>query len=311
MTAPLAAVTGGTGFLGRRLAPALAARGWRVRVLARTPPAPGLWGDAEAEVIRGDLGSDEALRALCLGADVVIHAAGLIKARSRAEFFGANAEGARRVAQSSGAARVLLVSSLAAREPRLSDYAASKRAGEEAAREVLGSRLTVVRPPAIYGPGDRETLRLFRMVSGGPVLALPGSDAARLALAHVDDVAETILALLGAPGRDAPVAVPGARAEGYGWREIFETAARAVGSRPRIVGAPPWLVTAAGGFSELMGAFTREAPIFTRGKAREMLHPDWTVARAETAPGAPPARFDLETGFAHAVGWYRAEGWLR
>jgi len=310
MSAPLAAVTGATGFLGRRLVPALASHGWRVRALARSKPPEGLWGGAEVEVVGGDMADKGALAAIADGADAVIHVAGLIKARSKAQFFEANTEGARRVAEATGAGRFVLVSSLAAREPQLSHYAASKRAGEEAAREVLGRRLTVVRPPAIYGPGDRETLQLFRMVAAGPILALPGPDTARLALAHVDDVAEAIVALLGGPTQDAPVAVPGARAEGYGWREIFGAAARAVGVRPRLVPTPPWIVAAAGGVSELMGAFTRDAPIFTRGKAREILHPDWSVSPAEAAPGAPPARFDLDAGFDQAVAWYRAEGWL-
>jgi hypothetical protein len=98
---------------------------------------------------------------------VVVHVAGLIKAKDRAAFDRANVEGARDVAQAAKAAgaRLILVSSLAAREPALSDYAGSKRGGEDAAREIFGDDLTIVRPPAIYGPGDIETLRLFKMAS--------------------------------------------------------------------------------------------------------------------------------------------------
>jgi nucleoside-diphosphate-sugar epimerase len=310
MAGRIAAVTGATGFLGRRLVPALVERGWQVRALTRSRPPAGLWGEAAVDIVRGDLADADALASLTDGAQAVIHAAGLIKARTRAEFFAANAEGAQRVAQAAGEARMLLISSLAAREPALSDYAASKRAGEEAARMIAGGRLTVVRPPAIYGPGDRETLGLFRLAAQSPVLALPGPATARLALAHVDDVVATILALMEHPAPPASATVPGARPEGYGWREIFQAAAAAVGARPALAAAPRWLVGAAGGVSELAGAFTRDAPIFTRGKAREILHPDWSVSPAEQAPDAPPARFDLASGFADTVAWYRAHGWL-
>jgi nucleoside-diphosphate-sugar epimerase len=310
MTGKLAAVTGATGFLGRRLVPALMARGLRVRALTRSPPPPGAWGEHAPDLIPGDLSDEIALLALCQGADIVIHGAGLIKARTRAAFFEANEGGSRRVALAAGAARMLLVSSLAAREPRLSDYAASKRAGEDAARQVLGARLTVARPPAIYGPGDRETLGLFRLAARSPVLPLPGPDSVRLALAHVDDVIAALIALIEDADPPAAAAVGGAKPEGYGWREIFGAAAAAVGAKPRLVAAPAWLVTGAGGFSEAIGAFSREAPIFTRGKAREILHADWSVSPAEQAPGAPAARFDLKAGFDDAVAWYRGAGWL-
>lgn len=305
----LVAVTGATGFLGRRLVPALAQRGWRVRALARSTPPPGLWGSADVELIGGDLADASAVAALVDGAAVVIHAAGLIKARNRAAFFNTNTVGAERLA-SAVRGRMILISSLAAREPQLSDYAASKRAGEDAARQVLGERLTIVRPPAIYGPGDRETLGLFRLVGRSPIMVLPGTDAARLVLAHVDDVVDGILSVLETPGPPALATLPGARPEGYGWREIFATAARAVGSKPKMFVAPAWAVAAAGAASEFSGVFSREPPIFTRGKVREILHPDWTVSPSEQAPATPLARFDLESGFSHAVAWYRAAGWL-
>src|SRR5512143_4040391 len=98
MSAPLAAVTGATGFLGRRLVPALHRQGWRVRVLSRRPPEPGLWEGAQPELVQGDLADAEALARLAAGAQVVVHGAGLIKALDRDAFFAANAQGAARAA---------------------------------------------------------------------------------------------------------------------------------------------------------------------------------------------------------------------
>jgi nucleoside-diphosphate-sugar epimerase len=305
----LAAVTGATGFVGRRLVHALAAAGWRVRVLVR-PSAPGWPLDAEAEVVSGDLDDPAALETLTRGSDVVVHVAGLIKARERAAFFAVNVEGARRMAQAVGEGRMVLISSLAARAPALSDYAASKRAGEEAAGSVLGERLIVLRPPAIYGPGDRETLALFRLAGAAPWLPTPGSSTARLALAHVDDVAASVLARLDGPWAPGVFAVGGARPEGYGWREIFEGAAAAMGRRPMLAPIPDAVIQVAAIASEGVARLRRRPAIFTRGKARELLHPDWSVSKAELPPGPPPPSVDLRTGFERTVAWYRQARWL-
>jgi uncharacterized protein YbjT (DUF2867 family) len=185
-TGPVVAVTGATGFLGRRLVRVLTEQGWTVRVLARRDVVDPAWTGLEPQLVIGDLAQAGALAALCQGAETVVHVAGLIKARDRAAFDRANVEGSRRVAQATKAAgaRLILVSSLAAREPELSDYAGSKRGGEDAAREILGGDLTIVRPPAIYGPGDVETLRLFKMASESAFLPVLDPKA-RMAWIHV------------------------------------------------------------------------------------------------------------------------------
>jgi uncharacterized protein YbjT (DUF2867 family) len=314
VTLGLAAVTGATGFVGRRLLPVLASRGWRLRILARRPPEPG-WADwaapgFEPEVTRGDLEDDAALAALTRGADVVVHGAGLIKAAGRSDFAAVNVKGAERVARRAGAGRMVLLSSLAAREPGLSDYAATKRAGEAAAMAVLGDRLTILRPPAIYGPGDRETLSLFRLAAASPVAPLPGPDTARLALAYVDDVAAVVADQLEGAWTPGTWAIGGARPEGYAWREIFTAAATAVGRTLVLAPAPAWAIRGAAAISEAAGRLARAPTIFTAGKARELLHPDWSVTPNERPPGPTRAWIDLPDGFARTVSWYRREGWL-
>src|SRR5260221_7241363 len=133
---------------------------------------------------------------------------------------------------------------------------------------------------------------------------------ASLALAHVDDVVAAILDLIDRPGLEGSFAVGGDRPSGYRWREILATAAQAMGRTARFVSIPCWTIRAAAALSERIGRFTASPAIFTPGKAREMLHPDWSIDPAEQAPGAPAARFSLEEGFHHTVAWYRANGWL-
>jgi len=306
----LIALTGATGFLGRRLAPALAARGWKVRALCRgAPPGEG-WEGAAPEWVVGDLADGKALGRLVDGAAVTIHAAGLVKARDRAGFFAVNKDGAANLARAS-AGRVILISSLAAREPSLSAHAASKRAGEDVMREILAERLTILRPPAVYGPGDRETLGLFQLVASSPVLPTPAAPTARLALAYVDDVVAEICAAAEARLGGGLYAMGGARPGGYGWEEIMSAAATAVGRAPVRVPLPLALISAAGAAADVAAKLSGQPMIFCAGKAREVRHRDWSVGADELAPwAAATTRTGLEAGFAQTVAWYRARGWL-
>ena len=310
MARGLAALTGATGFLGRALCEALKDRGWTLRILARADAEP----PSGAEVIVGRLADEDALARLAQGARLVIHVAGLVKARTPAGFGPVNVDGARRMAEAAARqapdAPFLLVSSLSAREPQLSAYAASKAAGEAAAKAVLApGRLTIVRPAAVYGPGDRETLALFRAVARLPALPSPGPAAARLALIQVADAARQIAQLAERPASGATWALADGRPEGYGWRQIVDEAARAVGRRPPMLPTPRAAILALGAAGSLVGRIGA-AQIMTLGKAREALHGDWGVRPEELAPGLEPARFDLTSGFADAVAWYRAQGWL-
>lgn len=282
----LVAVTGAGGFLGGHVARALAAQGWRLRLLIRTAPPPRLTGGA-VEIVQGDLAEPLALAALVDGVDAVAHVAGAIKARGRAGFMAVNADGAAAVAAAVRArapsARLALVSSLAARAPQLSDYAASKAAGEALARAANpGGDLVVLRPAAIYGPGDPATAGLLRAL-GGPIQPVLNGAAARLCLIHVEDAANAVAAAL-APAPDgaqwnapdgAVWEVSDARVEGYAWREIAAAAAAAHCHVVRAVHIPAAAIRLAGALGDIATALDGRARMLTRGKAREILHIDW------------------------------------
>ncbi|MGE4481472.1 NAD-dependent epimerase/dehydratase family protein [Acidocella sp.] len=316
MNPPLAAVTGGTGFLGAHLVPALARAGFRLRLLARRPPAHPALAGLSFETVPGALENEEALSRLVRGADVVVHAAGLIKARNRASFLRGNMEGtaclARLTQHLAPQARFLLISSLAAREPGLSDYGFSKHAAEAAARQSFGDapeRLAILRPPAIYGPWDRETLALFK-ASLRPVAPLPGRG--RAAVIHARDAAGAIAAMAGERFRPGCFTLADDTPEGYEMRALMMAAARATGGHPYLPTLPGALVLAAGFFSGLAGKVSRAPPIFTLGKAREILHPDWSVPMEELLPREIyRPRISLAAGFAETVAWYRRAGWLK
>ncbi len=309
---PLAAVTGANGFIGRHLAPELARAGWRVRLLLRRDPVMPEWQHLRPEVVAGGLDDPAALALLVEGATAVVHLAGLVKAARRREFLAVNRDGAAALANAALAiapdAHFVLVSSLAAREPALSDYAASKRAGEAAVLDALGSRATVLRPPVVYGPGDRESLRFFR-VARRRFVPVPADG--RVALIHVRDLARLIATLASTSPAGAVLAAADAHPQGYRLEEVLRTAAQAVGNdAARLVRAPGILLRAvaiAGDIARLCGS----PAMLNSQKLRELRHPDWSVSPAELAraPGWMP-EFDLPSGFADAVAWYRRSGWL-
>lgn len=310
MTRGVVAVTGATGFLGRHLVRALFAQGWTVRVLSRRDVVDPDWADLEPQMVIGGLADRAALDKLCAGTSVVIHGAGLIKARSRAEFDRTNVEGARNVALSAkeAGARLIHVSSITAREPGLSDYAGSKRGGEDAAREAIGDALTIVRPPAIYGPGDMETLGLFKAAQTAPLLPVL-DPRARIAMIHVEDAAAQIADLATSP-RPGTFVLSDARPDGYRWGEVMQAASRAVGRTPYLVRVPGGAIKVLARLSEGVSLANGKISIFTSGKAREMLHLDWSLSAIEILPEAIAPRYGIESGFAQSVQWYRAKGFL-
>lgn len=310
------AVTGATGFIGSHLVHRLGVEGWRVRILTRRLPVHPHFGGTRVDAVIGALDDGDSLRDLVQGVDAIVHAAGLVKARSRAAFFEANATGVARIAEAAARQasppRFVLLSSLAAREPALSAYAASKRAGELTLETAPDLRATIFRPSAVYGPGDRETLAFFRCVARG-FAPLPGSDRTRLSLLHVQDLADAIAIELSSEASDAGAIyeLDDGRPGGYSWREMIEAAADHLGVRPRTVRVPRRLLEGAAVMNGLLCRLSNRTPMLSLDKVREICHTDWVchdqVFGMRT--GWRP-RFSLKQGFAETIGWYRRQGWL-
>jgi len=299
------AVTGATGFVGGHLLEALRADGVAVRALTRReqPPREGV------DWIAGALERPDSLRRLVTGADAVIHVAALIKARRPAEFHQANAHGtaalAEAVAAESATARFVYVSSLAAREPHLSAYGASKLGGEQALEAALpAGRRTIVRAPAVYGPGDAEILKLLAAARRG-LLPAPGSPANRVSMIFAPDLAGLLASQAASGEAAARILEPDDGAErGYDYRELAVHLGRVLGRRVRAVRVPPAILQLLAIAAEGKAALTGRATILSRGKARELAHPDW-VSRPEARPAMPHPPVDLATGLAETVAWAR------
>jgi len=314
MTRSIVAVTGATGFIGRRIVRALTDQGYAVRALVRRSPAREE-ADASDAVswVLGSLNDHDALNDLVKDAVAVIHIAGAIKAADREGFLAVNGAGTRRLAEIAAAQpippRFIYLSSIAAREPRLSAYAASKRLGEQGVRALMPALPAVIlRPPAVYGPGDMETLKIFQMAAKGFLVA-PMVAGARTSLVHVDDVAGAVMAAMSLEQLpDGPVEFDDGKPGAYGWAEIAAAAGVALGTRPRVIPVPAAVLYLAGAAASGWASVTRRPTVLSWGKVPELLHPNWVAAGAPLAGYKP--LWNLENGFKDTVSWYASRGLL-
>jgi nucleoside-diphosphate-sugar epimerase len=287
----------------------LARRGFRLRLLVRRwSPLPSLEG-VEADMVLGNLSDEAALKRLVAGADAVVHAAGLIKARRPADFMRVNRDGTALLSAVAPDALLVLLSSLAAREPQLSPYAASKRAAEEVVAGRSGPWLTV-RAPAVYGPGDRETLAYFQTVAGG-LAVRPMLRDARLSLIHVADLAEALARAVERPPPASIYEIDDGREGGYTYRDMARAAGEAVGRRALSLAVPRPVMAGVARLNVLHNSLGGSVHILTPAKVNEIFHRDWTVhdRRLGAALGFRP-RYDLAAGFGETILWYRRHGWL-
>lgn len=306
MTGRVLAMTGATGFVGGATMRQATAAGWHVRALTRRPQ-PARDG---VTWIAGALDRPDALTEMAAGSDVVMHIAGVVNVPTRAAFEAGNATATAHVidaARNAGVTRFVHVSSLAAREPALSDYGWSKE-GAEAAVTASGLDWTIVRPPAVFGPGDTEMLDLFRMARRGIALLPPRG---RMSAIYVDDLARLLVAL--AADRTVSIGTiyepDDGKPTGWSHRSFARAIGRAVGRSHVSTLAVPGAVLKAGGRIDKL--VRRGRAKLTPDRARYIAHPDW-VATAGAQPPADMWRPEHKTddALAETVRWYRREGWL-
>jgi nucleoside-diphosphate-sugar epimerase len=298
------ALTGATGFAGGHIAREALARGWRVRALVRAPRSGEL--DNRVEQIAGDLADRAALLRLTEGADCVVHAAGAVAAASRKAFFDVNVTGTANIAaaaERNAVRRLIHISSLAARHPELSAYAASKQGSEDAAAAHHGA--AILRPPAVYGPGDRGILPIVQQLTRR-IAFLPANARQRFSLIYAEDLARIVMDAAQSQWtgvRDVDDGTP----RGYGWDELIAAASDAEGIPIRPVFLPRALLMPLAYVTSAGAAFLGRAAMLSPGKTAELYQLDW-VARDPLTSAEKCVTF--REGFPPTVAWYRERGWL-
>ena len=300
------ALTGATGFVGSTLIERAEAEGIPLKALTRReqPSREGV------EWVHGDLDDKAALRRLVGGSEAVLHVAGVVNAPDAAGFEAGNVTGTLNLIEAchaEGVRRLVFVSSLSAREPDLSAYGASKARAEKL---VMASGLdwTVVRPPWIFGPGDRDTLDMFKAARWG-LMPMPPREG-RSSLLHVDDLARLLLALVpGGEGVSQQLFEPDdGRTGGWSHYEVARAIGWAMGRRPWVVHLSRASLERAARADRFL---RRDKAKLTLDRAGYMSHPDWVVsqgARPSAALWEPlvPTREGLKA----TAKWYREAGWL-
>ena len=318
---PTVAITGATGFIGRHLITHLAARGATVRAVVR-PDSPRQ-APPEAVTVRAAL-DREALTPAFAGADLVVHLAGVVASSRHDVFDDVNVRGTKAVAEAAqrAGARLIHVSSQAAAGPApaasprsesdaprpLTAYGRSKLAGESVVEATSGLEWTILRPGAVYGPGDRAMLPLFQLVSGR-VLPVVGRQDAAFMFVHVRDVVAAITAAMtiACPGETFFVGHPRPVTAG----DLVDRIGRIVGNRPLSLTVPAPVAWMAAQACELIGRATGHTMPLNASRYAEMCAEGFVcrVDRLRERLGVE-AQTSLDEGLAETFAWYRAQGWL-
>ncbi|MET0308081.1 MAG: NAD-dependent epimerase/dehydratase family protein [Sphingomonas sp.] len=297
------AITGGTGFVGSRLIALALEAGHQVRALTRRDQAER----AHIAWVRGDLENQAALASLAEGADAVIHVAGVVNAPDRAGFARGNIDGTRNMlaaAEGAGVKRFVHVSSLAAREPEMSAYGWSKAEGDRLVEESL-LETNIVRPPAIYGPGDLEMLELFKLAKKGLALLPPGG---RVSVIEVGDLGRLLLALAVSDFHGAAFDVDDGVSGGWSHKEFAQAIGAAVGKRVAAFALPRPLLMAGAHLDRLVRG---DGAKLTPDRVAYFCHQDWVIDAARRPPSNLwKPQVETLAGLAATAAWYRQQGLL-
>lgn len=328
-------VTGSTGFIGSRMVQTLLSEHYSVRVLLRPESSSSSGqsgGPGAVEAVRAGYGDQDALARAVEGVDRIVHLAGVTKAVDELGFIDGNVRPVENLLaavrkSNPDLKRFLLVSSLAAAGPALapqpgvresdkpapvSAYGRSKLMGELAARERAGEvPLTIVRPPAVYGPGDRDILEVFRMMRKGVLVSAGSGKKQRFSMIHVDDLVRGIMMALrsrAAIGQTYFLT----STHPYSWDEVIDAARPVLGFRHLFrIGLPAPLVFGLGNLLGATSGLTGKPALINSDKANELTQDYWTCSgsKALRELGFTPS-ITLREGVATTLQWYQRKGWL-
>jgi nucleoside-diphosphate-sugar epimerase len=322
-------VTGASGFLGSHIAEQLKKEGHEVRALVRKSSKTDFLQRLGVELAYGSVEEADKVAEAVKGVDAIIHSAGLVKARSRAEFRRTNVDGTRNLVEAAkahapGLRRFVFVSSLTVAGPShdgkplegdgtgpLTDYGRSKL---DAERVVLAAKdqlpVTVLRPAVIYGPRDQETLVFFKSVKTG-VLPTVGKGDTTMSMIFGADCATACIKAIAAdvPSGSTYFVDDG---EPHAFRALIEGIETALGKRAFLrLNLPMPVIWLAAVSSELYGKVSNKAVMLNRDKINEIRQPHWVCSSERTRRELKwEPQVGLREGMAIAARWYQDNGWL-
>ncbi len=320
-------ITGANGFVGSRLCRRLIDDGYHVIAGIRKGCDDSLISDLQIERRYGDITQPETLPGMVKDIDYIVHNAGLVKAKSVEQFAKVNQEGTKNilhaVEQNKKLKKFIYISSLAAAGPSvkgapltedipthpITAYGRSKVAGEaEALLFKDRMNVAIIRPPAIYGPGDIEMFSFFQILDNR-IRPYLGNWNRRIQLVHVDDLCYGVRLALKAKTNSGAIYFI-AESQSYKYCEIVDHLRKAVGRAALPLYIPGLTLKILAFFSENIMKALGRSPMFTIEKACEILE-NWEVSveKAERELGYK-SQIPFSEGARQTFYWYRDQGWL-
>jgi dihydroflavonol-4-reductase len=325
----IAFVTGGTGFIGSHLVDRLLAKGYTVRCLVRDPNKLGYLANLPVEKYYGDLFSTDVLEQAMTGADYVYHVAGVVASKTKEGFYRGNRDATRNIIET--VARVnprlkkfIHVSSLAAVGPGtdqipvdettpfhpITTYGKSKMEAEREVLKFTGTLpITIVRPPAVYGPRDTATFDFFKTIYGG-LEPIVGFTDKYVTLVHSSDLVSGIVLAGEHPAAAGQTYFLGSE-KIYSWNEIGTVTKQVMGKKALRIRLPVPLVYAVAATVGFFASFGAKPSVLNYEKGRDMVQGNWTVdvSKARRELGFKQ-EMELAEGIRQTVKWYLDKKWM-
>jgi nucleoside-diphosphate-sugar epimerase len=324
-------VTGASGFLGSHVAERLKARGDSVRCLVRKSSNTRFLDKLGVELAYGAIDQHDTLPEAVKGVDAIIHCAGLVKARDAEEFDAVNHKGSEALARAAvehnpTLQRFVHISTAALMGPGepgqkrardaepnpVTEYGRSKLRGERAVLALKDKLpVTVLRPPAIYGPRDNEMFAFFQMVSYGLAIKMGGGFDA-MVVVFGEDCADACIRAIDNQSIPSGSTFFVHDGEPRSFDAMADAIARSLEvelwARPVV---PIPVLRVAARFSEAFGKATNKAMMFTQDKVNELAikHFDFDLAATRDELGWSP-KVSFADGAKVTAKWYRDNGWM-
>ncbi len=323
-------VTGATGFIGSHLVDLLLKKGHSVRCLLRATSDDRWIKGLPVEKVTGDLFDTRALRTAVEGVDYIYHSAGLTKAKTPDEYFRANAGGTRNLLEAvlgynSRLKRFIHISSQTAAGPSptkfpinedhpaapITSYGKSKLAAEQECHKLrLSIPWTIVRPPAVFGPRDKDVFEFFSTMNKG-LQPMVGLSEKYVSLIHVRDLVRGFV-MAGESEKSVGQIYFIASKDVYGWKEVGTVTRKVLGKGALRLRIPEFGVYIIAAVAEGLASFSKKPALINFEKARDMVQDYWTCDSSKALRDFGYEQdLSLEEGIRDAVEWYKKEGWIR
>lgn len=324
-----ALVTGGNGFIGSFLVERLLLEGWQVRCLVRKTSDLRWLKALDVEFFLGELNDPRSLQRAVENCDVVFHLGGVTKGRVEQDYINGNCKATYNVIEAmrtNGAPgqKLVYISSQAAGGPSIegraltedealqpiSAYGRSKRMAEEAVLEFSRTNpATIIRPPSVYGPRDKDFYLLFKNVNRG-VIPRPGDGRQKISVVYIRDLVEGIYLSAIRESANGEIFFI-SQDDAVSFAQLGRLVAQALQKKAFTIPVPLWLVQGMTIFSVSMSKITGKAALLNPDKVLEMKQPAWVCSnsKAKRMLGFMP-KTDLGEGLKRTAAWYKSVGWL-